>query len=135
MAEEKKPENEDLKARLRHLAGEIEHLRHEFGIDLEEIRAHISTLTERVEERIRPEEVEEVRRMVDEMRALLEGLLLPFRRGISKELEERALWLDRISRGECELVTKIEGKYAVYETWRHRPTGETWVRTTARAYT
>jgi len=129
------PENEALKAHLRHLAGEIEHLRHEFGIDLEEIRAHIGTLTERVEERIRPEEVEEIKRMVSEMRAFHEGLLLPWRRQISKELEERALWADRIARGECELVTRIQGKYAVYETWRHRPTGETWVRTTARAYT
>jgi len=130
MAEEKEP----LREQLRHLAGEVEHLRHEMGIDLEEVRAHIATLTKTVEERIRPEEVEEIRRMVSELRTFHEALLLPWRRQISKELEERALWTDRIARGECELLNRIEGKYATYESYHHLPTCQHWVRTISRPY-
>ncbi len=123
-----------LRDQLKRLAGEVEHLRHEFGLDLEEIRSHIATLTERVEERIRPEEVRELGRMLGEIRAFHEGLLLPWRREISKELEEGRLWTDRIARGECELVSRIEGDYAIYESYLHLPTGESWVKTISKPY-
>jgi len=132
MAEEKKPE--PLREQLRKLAGEIEHLRKDLGIDLEEVRAHIATLTTRVEERIRPAEVEEIRRMVEEIRTFHEGLLLPWRREISEELETRALWAERIARGETELTNRIEGKYAIYESYHHLPTCETWVKSTPIPY-
>jgi len=77
------PQDEELKKRLSHLAGEIEHLRHDFGIDLEEIRAHIATLSTKMEgirpEELRPE-VEEIGKLVTDMRLFLSGLMLPFER-------------------------------------------------------
>lgn len=123
------PEDEELRAELRRLGGEIEHLRHEFGIDLEEIRAHIGTLTERVEERLRPEEVAEIGRMVADMQLFLRGLMLPWREEIKKTREERELWRRRIEKGEAELVDEIIGKYAVYRSYHHLPSCETYVET------
>lgn len=122
-------EAETPRARLSRLAGEIERLRHTLGIDLEEIRAHIAALMARVEEKVLPEDVEQVRRMVGELRTFHEGLLLPWRRGISKELEERALWASRIAKGEAVLEARIEGAYAVYESYHHLPTSQRWVKT------
>lgn len=124
----------ELRRQLARLGGEVEHLRHEFGIDLEEIRSHIAALTERVEERVRPEEVRELGRMLSEIRSFHEGLLLPWRREISRELEEKRLWADRIARGDAELVSRIEGKYGIYESYHHLPTSERWVKTTPRPY-
>lgn len=128
------PQDEELKAQLRHLGGEIEHLRHEFGVDLEEIRAHIATLTARVEERIRPEEVAEVGRMVADMQMFLSGLMLPWRRELEEAREEKELWKRRIERGEAELVNEITGRYALYKSWHHLPSCETWVETIPLAY-
>lgn len=125
---------EELRAELRRLAGEIEHLRHEFGIDLEEIRAHIGTLTERVEERLRPEEVAEIGRMVADMQLFLRGLMLPWREEIKKTREERELWRRRIEKGEAELVDEIIGKYAVYRSYHHLPSCETYVETSPLSY-
>lgn len=128
------PQDEELKAELRRLGGEIEHLRHEFGVDLEEIRAHIATLTERVEERLRPEEVAEIGRLVADMQLFLRGLMLPWRKEIEKARGERELWRRRIERGEAELVDEVIGKYAVYKSYHHIPTSETWVETMPLPY-
>jgi len=126
---EEAPSGEELKRRLGHLAGEVEHLRHDFGIDLEEIRSHIAALTAKLEERISPEEVAEVGRMVTDMRLFLSGLMLPWRKEITGAREERDLWKRRIERGECELVNEIQGKYALYKSWHHLPSCDTWVET------
>lgn len=134
MAEEPRPEDEKLRKELRRLAGEIEHLRHEFGVDLEEIRAHIATLTARVEERITPEEVAEVGRLVADMETFLRGLMLPWERQIRVARAEKALWRRRIERGEAELVNEIYGKYAVYRSYHHLPTCETYVESSPLPY-
>ena len=127
--EEAPSDNEELKRRIRHLAGEVEHLRHEFGIDFEELRAHIAAFTIKLEERISPEEVAEVGRMVTDMRLFLSGLMLPWQKEITGAREEKDLWKRRIERGECELVNEIQGKYAFYKSWHHLPSCETWVET------
>jgi len=132
MAEEEK--DEELRAELRRLGGEIEHLRHQFGLDLEEVRAHIATLTARVEERLRPEEVAEIARLVSDMQMFLSGLMLPWRREIIETREERELWRGRIERGEAELVNEIIGKYAMYRSYHHLPSCEIWVETTPLPY-
>jgi len=132
MAEEKKPE--PLREQLRHLAGEVEHLRKDLGIDLEEIRAHIAALSERVEERLRPEEVAEIGRLVSDMSIFLRGLMLPWRREITEAQAERELWEGRIARGEAELINRIEGRYATYESYHHLASCQTWVKSIPRAY-
>lgn len=115
---------------LRHLAGEVEHLRHEMGLDLEEIRAHIANLTARVKERIKPEEVAEVGRMVADMEMFLSGLMLPWRKELAEAREESELWKGRIERGEAILVDEVIGRYAAYRSYYMPATGETWVQTT-----
>lgn len=122
------------KERLRHLAGEVERLRHEMGIDLEEIRAHIASLTERIEARISPEEVAEIGRMVADMQMFLSGLMLPWTRKITEAREEKELWKERIRRGECELVNEITGKYALYKSWHHLPSCESYVESIPLPY-
>ena len=132
MAEEKKPE--PLREQLRRLAGEVEHLRRDVGLSLEEVRAHIATLSERVEERLRPEEVAEMGRLVSDIRMFMTGLMLPWEREIREASAEAELWRRRIERGEAELVNRIEGKYAIYESYHHIPTCETWVKSTPIPY-
>jgi len=78
--------------------------------------------------------VGEIREMVQQMRAFHEGLLLPWRTQVAEEMEARRLWADRIKRGEAELVHRIEGKYAIYESYHHIPSCETWVRSTPKPY-
>jgi hypothetical protein len=126
MAEEKK---EPPREQLRRLAGEVEHLRRDIGVDLEEIRAHIATLSARVEERLRPEEVAEIGRLVTDIQMFLSGLMLPWRKEIAEARKERELWEGRIARGEAELVNQIQGKYAIYRSWHNLSTCETWVET------
>lgn len=125
---------EELRGRLQRLAGEVEHLRHEFGIDLQEIRVHIVKLTEAVEKRVRPEEVAEVGRMVADMQMFLSGLMLPWQKKITEERSVRELWRDRIKMGEAELVNEILGKYALYRSYHHLPSCQTWVETTPLPY-
>ena len=127
-------ENEELRERLTHLAGQVEALRHEMGIDLEEIRAHIVKLTERVEKRVSPEEVAEVGRMVADIQMFLSGLMLPWTKKITEARTEKELWRERIRRGETELVNEIMGKYAMYRSYHHLPSCQTYVETTPLPY-
>lgn len=127
--EEEKKRPEPLREQLRRLAGEVEHLRHDLGIDLEEIRSHIATLATRVEERIRPGEVAEIGQLVADMQMFLSGLMLPWRGEIEAAREEKELWRRRIQRGETELANEIVGKYAIYRSYHHLPSCETHVET------
>jgi DNA-binding transcriptional MerR regulator len=120
--------------KLKRLAEEIEGLRRDIGLDLEEIRAHIATLAGRVEERLRPEEVAEIGRLVSDIRMFMTGLMLPWEREIREVRAETELWRERVEKGEAELVNRIEGKYAVYESYHHLPTCQTWVKSTPIPY-
>jgi len=126
------PNEEELREQLKRLAGEIVRLEAEIGGSIDKLRGAVGVLATEVRERVRPEEVAKVHQMVSEMRAFHEGLLLPWRRQIADELETRRLWAGRIERGEAELVTRIEGKYSIYEDWHHLPTSEHWVKSTPR---
>lgn len=128
-------EEEELREELRRLADELGRMKEEIGGEVGRLAGAIGVLATEVRARVRPEEVEEIRRMVSEVRTFHEGLLLPWRREIAEEMETRRLWADRIALGECELEHRIEGKYAIYESYHHIPTSERWVWATPRPYT
>lgn len=110
---------------------EVEKLKAEMTGSVEKLQGFVGVLATEVKV-VAPERVDEIRHMVAEMGEVIQGLLMPFNRQINKEMADRILWHHRIARGEAVMEHRIEGKYAVYESYHHLPTCERWVRTRAR---
>ncbi|MBW2675733.1 MAG: hypothetical protein JRD89_20395, partial [Deltaproteobacteria bacterium] len=84
-------EDDELREQLRRLASEMEKLRDEIGGEIGRLAGAIGGLAMEMRERIRVEEVGEIREMVQQMRAFHEGLLLPWRTQVAEEMEARRL--------------------------------------------
>jgi len=117
------------------LRGEMERLSTELKGEAARLAGYIGMLAAEVRATTTPEEIAALKAMVEEVREWHEGLIMPWKEKITRELATKKLWLDRIARGECELVSHVMGKYADYESYHHLPTCETWVRTIPRPYT
>jgi hypothetical protein len=121
-------QREDLKK----IAAEIEKMKWTLGGDIDKLRGALGALAAEMREKVLPEDVARVKAMVGTLQMFHEGLLLPWTKEITEEITTRALWQGRIERGETELVHRVVGAYAIYESYHHLPTCQTWVKTIPR---
>jgi len=110
---------------------EVEKLKSEMTGSVEKLQGVVGALSTEIKV-VAPQQIDDMRHLVAEIGEVVQGLLMPFHYRVKKEITERTLWYHRIARGEAVVERRIEGKYAVYETYHHLPTCERWVRTSAR---